>query len=67
MIIKMREGYDTQIDEQGLRWGLRSALDLYHNEALRQKIIRNGMAMDFSWEHQGAQYVDLFRKLSGLS
>jgi starch synthase len=54
-------------DEHGLRWGLRSALDLYANEALRQKIMQNGMALDFSWERQGAQYVDLFRKLSGLS
>jgi glycogen synthase len=40
---------------------------LYNNEALRQQIIRNGMALDFSWERQGAQYIDLFRKLSGLS
>jgi hypothetical protein len=27
--------------------------------------VRNGMAMDYSWEKQGRIYVDLFRRLTG--
>ena len=50
-------------DDNGLRWAMRSALDLYANRKLMQKIVHNGMAQDFSWERQGALYVDLFRKL----
>ena len=54
-------------DDSGLRWAIRSGLDLYANRPLMQKIVHNGMAQDFSWERQGAQYVDLFRKLSRQS
>lgn len=51
-------------DETGLHWGLSHALDLYADEKLWQQIMRNGMAMDFSWQQQGEQYVTLFRELS---
>ena len=54
-------------NSQGLRWALNTALDLYANQPLWRKIMRNGMARDYSWDQQGAHYVDLFRRLSGLS
>ena len=53
-------------NEGGLEWALRRALDLYQNKPLWQKIIANGMAQDFSWQRQGARYVELFRQLSGM-
>ena len=28
-------------------------------------MVRNGMAMDYSWEKQGQVYVDLFYRLAG--
>jgi glycogen synthase len=28
-------------------------------------MMQNGMKKDFSWERQGQQYIDLFRRLSG--
>lgn len=52
-------------DEGGLNWAIRTALDLYDDRALWTRIMRNGMAKDFSWERQGARYVELFRQLSG--
>ncbi len=39
---------------------LDSALDLYADSRHWSRLIRNGMAQDFSWERQGAHYVDLF-------
>ena len=50
-------------DEAGLVWAINRALDLFEDQALWQKIMRNGMAMDYSWQHQGEQYVEIFRRL----
>ena len=50
----------------GLEWAINRGLDLYDNPILWKKIVANGMARDFSWERQGAYYVDLFRQLSNF-
>ena len=47
----------------GLAWGINRALNLFQDQALWRRIVANGMAMDFSWEKQGARYVELFRAL----
>jgi starch synthase len=52
-------------DEVGLAWAINRALDLFEDQVLWQKIMRNGMAMDFSWHHQGDKYVKIFRRLTG--
>ena len=52
-------------DEAGLAWAVSRALQLFENKPLWRKIMRNGMAMDFSWAKQGEQYVSLFRRLVG--
>ena len=52
-------------DAAGLSWAMNTALDLYKNQPLWKEIVLNGMAMDFSWQQQGEQYVKIFRKLSG--
>lgn len=49
----------------GLRWAIDTALDFYDNKPLWAEIMRNGMAMDFSWQQQGEQYVKTFLKLLG--
>ena len=51
-------------DEQGMAWAINRALDLYTRQPLWRQIMRNGMAMDFSWKQQGAIYADLFRRLA---
>jgi len=47
----------------GLEWAISTALGYYEQKPLWERVIANGMAKDFSWEEQGAQYVELFRKL----
>ncbi|NND44354.1 MAG: glycogen synthase GlgA [Xanthomonadales bacterium] len=50
-------------NEIALSWGLNTGLDLYRDKKAWRKLVRNGMAMDYSWERQGQVYVDLFRRL----
>jgi starch synthase len=52
-------------DGTGLRWAIDTALDFYADKPLWEKVMLNGMAMDFSWQTQGEQYVNIFRQLSG--
>ena len=52
-------------DEAGLAWAISRALELFDNKPLWKRIMRNGMARDFSWAQQGEQYVTLFRSLAG--
>jgi starch synthase len=47
----------------GLAWAIRRALDLHRDPVTWRRVVANGMARDFSWEKQGARYVDLFRAL----
>ncbi len=51
-------------DNAGLAWAMNTALGLFENPVLWQKIMQNGMSKDFSWERQGALYIELFRQLS---
>lgn len=46
-----------------LNWALNAALDLFQDKKSWRKLVRNGMAKDYSWEHQGKIYIDLFRKI----
>ena len=52
-------------DETGLDWALNRALDLYHEQPSWHRMMQNGMAKDFSWEHQGSAYIELFNRLRG--
>ena len=48
---------------QALEWALNTALDLYAQPAHWPQLVRNGMARDFSWQHQGGEYLALYRRL----
>jgi starch synthase len=48
---------------EALEWAMNTALDLYAQPAHWARLVRNGMAQDFSWQHQGALYVELYEKL----
>ena len=50
---------------EGLRWALDTALDAYQDRANWERLMRNGMAKDFSWDVQGREYVELYRRLAG--
>jgi starch synthase len=53
----------NDFDDDALHWALTTALDLYQDKKNWRKLVRNGMARDYSWEHQGQIYVDLFRQI----
>ncbi len=42
---------------------IEAALDLYAQPAHWTRMMRNGMAQDFSWTRQGAHYVALFERM----
>jgi starch synthase len=53
----------NDFDAQALEWALNTALDLYTAPTHWTRLVRNGMRRDFSWEHQGGQYVELYERL----
>jgi starch synthase len=52
-------------DTPAFEWALNTALDLYHEPGQWTRMVRNGMRCDFSWQHQGQLYVELYRRLIG--
>jgi starch synthase len=50
-------------DEAGLRWGIEAALSAYRDPGAWRRIMLNGMAADFSWEHQVKLYEELYTRL----
>ena len=53
----------NDFNTQALAWALDQALDLYGRPDQWLRMVRNGMRCDFSWQHQGEQYVELYRRL----
>lgn len=51
-------------DSTGFAWALKTALSTYQRPELWQRLRRNGMEQDFSWQRQGALYMDLYRRLN---
>jgi starch synthase len=51
-------------DSESLLRALYEALDLYQERPHWQRLVRNGMQQDFSWDAQGAQYAALYSRLS---
>jgi starch synthase len=54
----------NDFDPPALEWALNTALDLYAEPVQWRRIMANGMACDFSWQHQVAQYVELYARLT---
>jgi starch synthase len=48
---------------EGVRWAIEAALDLYADRKTWQKIVRNGMAVDFSWERRIPEYEALYEEV----
>jgi starch synthase len=69
------QGFDAQtgagtgivfddFNDHALSWALNAALDLYVDKKSWRRLVRNGMAVDYSWDHQGQLYVELFRRIA---
>ena len=52
-------------DGTGLVWALDQALRAYRDRTAWAKLMRNGMARDFSWERSAREYVALYRRAIG--
>jgi len=48
---------------EGVTWAINTALDLFQNRRRWNRIVRNGLACNFSWEHQGREYIALYERL----
>jgi starch synthase len=44
-------------------WAVGTALDIYRDDKAWDRLVRNGMAQDFSWSRQVPQYVDMYERL----
>jgi starch synthase len=53
----------NDFNSEALLWALNTALDLYATRTQWQRLVRNGMRRDFSWQRQGGLYVELYQKL----
>ncbi len=53
----------NDFDAPAFEWALHTALDLYSQPQHWTRMVRNGMRCDFSWRHQGAQYLELYARL----
>jgi starch synthase len=51
-------------DAGAVRWAISTALKLYADRSAYRRLQRNGMAQDFSWEHQVHEYEQLYAQLS---
>ena len=49
-------------DGTGLLWALDQALATHADRASWVRLMRNGMAKDFSWERSAREYVDVYRR-----
>ncbi len=54
----------NDFDVPAFEWALNAALDLYAQPAQWRRMVDNGMRCDFSWQHQGAQYLELYARLT---
>jgi len=50
-------------DAEAVHWAVGTALDLFQNRSLWQRLVRNGMAQDFSWNRQVPRYVEHYQRL----
>jgi starch synthase len=53
----------NDFDSAGMRWALRTALELFKNRSVWHQLMRNAMTQNFSWQEQGRQYLQLYGTL----
>jgi len=50
-------------DAGAVIWAVGYALDLHQSPAIWQRLVRNGMAQDFSWSQQVLRYLECYQRL----
>jgi starch synthase len=54
----------NDFDAGGLRWAITTALEWYSWPSVWRRLVRNGMAENFSWEVSAGKYEELYRRLA---
>jgi starch synthase len=54
----------SDFDSEALEWALNVALDLHAQPRQWERVVRNGMAKDFSWKRQGGKYLEIYQRLT---
>lgn len=52
-------------NDDSLRWAIDYAFNTFQNKEAWQKIMHNGMKLNFSWEVQVEKYIELYERLLG--
>ncbi|HEY3784610.1 MAG TPA: glycogen synthase [Steroidobacteraceae bacterium] len=52
----------NDFDSEALEWAINTALDLYSEPQHWSRLVRNGMSCDFSWQRQGALYLEVYER-----
>jgi starch synthase len=55
----------NDFNTEAMSWAMNTAFDLYAKPKTWHQLMQNAMAQDFSWQRQGALYVDLYSRLTG--
>jgi len=53
----------NDFDVPAVQWALHTTLDLYKDRTAWRQLMLNGMAKNYSWEHQATQYVALYNEM----
>jgi starch synthase len=51
----------------GMMWAVNEALRVYYDAPSWERVIKNGMAADFSWDRSAEKYTALYEKLKSGS
>jgi starch synthase len=54
----------NDFDAGGLRWAITTALEWYSWPSVWRRLVRNGMAENFSWEVSAGKYEELYQRLA---
>jgi starch synthase len=49
---------------EAVSWAINTAVDLFQNRRRWNRIVRNGLARNYSWERQGEEYIALYERLT---
>lgn len=47
----------------GMMWAINQAISIYHDKNEWNKLVKNAMSCDFSWESSAKKYISLYNKL----
>jgi starch synthase len=49
----------------GLMWAIETAIAAYHDKPVFDRIIKNAMTQDFSWDNSANKYIELYNTIKG--